>query len=242
MEPQLRMPGRAALAEHRHRRQPRADAEPAGRPGERRRHRGAEVARSQARVRAADGGIVLDGAGRHRAALRDAWSTPPACARRRWRGASRACPRRGAASVLRQGQLLHPGRARAVQPADLPGARSRRPRRAPDARPRRPGQVRPRRAVGRLARRPGGRPGARRCLLCRGAQVLARRCPTARCMPGYAGIRPKISGPGRAGARFRDPGAGDARRARAGQPVRHRVAGPDQQPGDRAPRGALARR
>ena len=46
-----RMPRRPALAEHRHRRQPRADAEPAGRSRKCRRDRGAEVGSRRAEVR-----------------------------------------------------------------------------------------------------------------------------------------------------------------------------------------------
>jgi hypothetical protein len=105
---------------------------------------------------------------------------------------------------LCQGQLLHAARPRAVQPADLPGARGRRPGRAPHAGPGRPGQVRPRCAVGGCpidytvdpAR---GDPSTPRCAL------LARPADGA-LQPGYAGIRPKISGPGEPAADFRIDG------------------------------------
>ena len=48
--------------------------------------------------------------------------------------------------------------------------------------------------------------------------------PDGALAPGYAGIRPKICGPGEAAADFVHPGSARARRARAGEPVRHRVA------------------
>ena len=63
--------------------------------------------------------------------------------------------------------------------------------------------------------------------------------PDGALVPGYAGIRPKISGPGEPARDFLIQG-GRAWRAGAGQPVRHRVAGADQQPGDRRACGGNA--
>ena len=85
---------------------------------------------------------------------------------------------RGAASLVRQGQLLRPRPPIAVQPSDLSGARARRSRRSPHARPRRPGTLRSRCRVARrrIARRDRlrRRPFARRAVLRRGPPLLAR--------------------------------------------------------------------
>ena len=51
--------------------------------------------------------------------------------------------------------------------------------------------------------------------------------PDAALQPAYAGIRPKISGPGEPAADFLIQGPAAAWRGRAGQPVRHRIAGAD---------------
>ena len=139
-----------------------------------------------------------------------------ACAHRRSRGASRACPRRRARRPISPRATTSPWQAaRRSRRLIYPVPEAARPGRAPDARPRRPGHVRSGRRMGR--RRPTicvVDPRARRRLLCRGAHATGRRCPTARCVPGYAGIRPKISGPGEPAARFRDRRARGARRAR----------------------------
>ena len=98
--------------------------------------------------------------------------------------------------VLREGQLLLARPPLALLPPRLPGARARRPRRARHARPRRAGALRARRRMGRAHRtRLRRRPPPRRALLRRDPALLARRCPTARSLPGYAGIRPKTAGP-----------------------------------------------
>ncbi len=47
---------------------------------------------------------------------------------------------------------------------------------------------------------------------------------------GYAGVRPKLSGPGEPPADFRIDGPCAPWRRRPDQPVRHRVAGPDRLP------------
>ena len=81
--------------------------------------------------------------------------------------------------LLLQGQLLRRRPAGAVRPADLPGARARRARGAPDARSRRPRPLRPRHRVGRQGRLPA-RPAPRRGLHRRDPPLLARACATAR--------------------------------------------------------------
>ncbi len=64
--------------------------------------------------------------------------------------------------------------------------------------------------------------------------------PDGSLVPDYAGIRPKLTGPGETGGRFRDRGSGGARAAGAGASLRHREPGPDLVPlprrgGGRAP-------
>ena len=58
--------------------------------------------------------------------------------------------------------------------------------------------------------------------------------PDGALLPGYAGIRPKISGPGEPARDFLIQGPADMA-CLAGQPVRHRVAGAYQQPCHRRP-------
>jgi L-2-hydroxyglutarate oxidase LhgO len=65
--------------------------------------------------------------------------------------------------------------------------------------------------------------------------------PDGALQPGYAGMRPKISGPHEAG-RLPHRRASGARSAGAGQPVRHRIPRPDQLPGHRGTRGGFAQR
>ena len=57
--------------------------------------------------------------------------------------------------------------------------------------------------------------------------------------PAYSGVRPKLQGPGEPVRDFMLQGAANARRCRADESVRHRVAGLDGEPGDR--RGGTAR-
>ena len=51
--------------------------------------------------------------------------------------------------------------------------------------------------------------------------------------PAYSGVRPKLQGPGAPPSDFMLQGPRSARRRRPGEPVRHRVAGADGEPGDR---------
>ena len=51
--------------------------------------------------------------------------------------------------------------------------------------------------------------------------------PDGALQPGYAGIRPKISGPAEPAADFVVQGPDSPRRAGSGKPVRHRIAGAD---------------
>ena len=93
LEPALRLHGGAAFAEHRHRRQPRADAGAAGR---RSRTPAAWWRCKSPRRGAAHAAPTAHRAAgrrrRHDAALRHAWSTPPACTRRALaRAIRRAC-------------------------------------------------------------------------------------------------------------------------------------------------------
>ena len=107
--------------------------------------------------------------------------------------------------------------------------------RAPDARPRRPGAIRPgRRWVDDLDYSIDGSEAVH-------FYAEVRRywpaLPDGALQPGYTGVRPKIRGPGEPAQDFRIDGPRDARRARPGQPVRHRVARPDVVAGDRRARG-----
>ena len=156
----------------------------------------------------------------------------------------RACRRcRCRAALGARPLLLLPGQA-GLLAADLPDARRGRAGRARDARPGRADALRARRAMdtdGRTGRRGlPGRPGARRALLPRPSARYWPALPDGALLPAYAGIRPKISGPGEPAADFLIAGAGRARRGRAGQPVRHRIAGADRLPGRSA--NAVARR
>ena len=110
--------------------------------------------------------------------------------------------RQSAQGLLLQGQLLRPRRPLALLAADLPRARARGPGRARHRRPRRALPLRPRHRMGR--RDPlSGRPGARRRLLRRGSQILAR--PPGRCPgPGLLGNPPEARPGRRAGRRLRD--------------------------------------
>ena len=138
-------------------------------------------------------------------------------------GVSKACPRPRSRPVPSQGQLLLVGRPRPFQPSDLPGARARRPGRAPDARPGRPARVRARCSVGRhhrLVVDPArGAPSMQPCA------STGRGWPTV-IAAGYAGIRPKTRARLR---RFRHRTNGERPR----QPFRHRIARADQRAGDR---------
>ena len=110
-------------------------------------------------------------------------------------------PKRGAARVLRQGQLLRAGRQGAIHPPGLPGAGRCLVGRASHARPGRAGQVRPGPGVAgrRAARRHRlhRRSKAGRGLLCRGPALLAGTCPTARCNPATAACGPRSTAPAR---------------------------------------------
>jgi hypothetical protein len=98
----------------------------------------------------------------------------------------------------RQGRLLHLRRPRTVPAADLPRAGAGRAWHPSNPRPGGAGALRARRRMGRgrgLQRRSGSQvevPGG-------GAPVLGRRRSGA---PGYAGVRPKLSGPGEPAADF----------------------------------------
>ena len=112
-----------------------------------------------------------------------------------------------------------------VPPADLPGAGAGRARRPHHARPRRAGAVRP-----RCRMDPGcrlcGRSAPRRRVLRRGAALLAGAA-RRRAAAGLCRHPPEDQRPERGGGRFRRAGAGDARRPRSRQSLRHRIAGPD---------------
>src|ERR1044071_3622570 len=93
------------------------------------------------------------------------------------------------------------------------------------------GAARPRPGVvrgGALRRRPRQGRRVRR----RAAPLLARD-PRRRARPRLRRYPAQAAGPRRAGPRLRDRGGEPPRRAAAGQPDRHRVAGPDLQRGDR---------
>ena len=182
--------GRAPLALDRDRRQPRADAELPGRGGGPRRDgrlpyplRGR---RGGARgLRRRGGGRA--GAGRGPAPDRGADARQRRRALRRAGGGGdpRARGPAPARDLLLQGQLLRRRRPGAVPPPDLPGARARRPRRAPDPRHGRAGALRPGHRMGRGDRLPPRRPPRRR-LLRRDPALLAgdpRRRARARPMP-----------------------------------------------------------
>ena len=132
-------------------------------------------------------------------------------------GLARPARPRGA---LLQGQLLRAGRAPALRPPDLSGARARRPGRAPDARPGRPRPLRPGHRMDRRARlRPRPEPRAR--LLRRDPPLLAgaaRRGAAARLCRHPPQAPPRR----RPGHRLRDRGPGDARGGGPRQPLRHR--------------------
>ena len=126
LEPQLRLHPRIAVARHRHRRQPRADAGAAGRRADRRRDAGAAVA-GVARRRHAAGHRVASG-------RRDRDHLAGRCGgqqRRPWRaGAGGGHARPGsaarAAALLRQGLLLHARRPLAVFAPGVSGAQASR--------------------------------------------------------------------------------------------------------------------
>ena len=65
--------------------------------------------------------------------------------------------------------------------------------------------------------------------------------PDGALQPAYAGIRPKIHGPGGPPARFPHPDRGRPRRAGPGEPLRHRVPRPHRRPGAGRGGGALKR-
>ncbi|SOT42691.1 hypothetical protein F01_420737 [Burkholderia cenocepacia] len=219
-----RMRGGAVLAVDRHRRQPPVDARAARRRGARRR-----------RVRAARSGRVdrraawrplhrahrRRRAGRDRRHLRDQQRG----ARRTGARAPHAGPRSalGAAALFRARQLFQPVGPCAVLAPDLSDARSRGARRAPDARSWRAGALRPGRRVVRFAAL-RSRSGARGRVLHVDPRVLAglaRRCAAA----GVRGHPAEARGARRAAGRLHRAGGRAARRARAREPVRHRVAG-----------------
>ncbi|CAD9218659.1 conserved hypothetical protein [Burkholderia cenocepacia] len=219
-----RMRGGAVLAVDRYRRQPPADARAARRCRTRRR-----------RVRAAISGRIDRCAGRralHRAHRRRRADRDRRRVRDQQRGARRAgaCaphPRArsalGAAALSRTRQLFQPVGPCAVLAPDLPDARARGARRAPDVRSRRAGALRPGRRVVRFAAL-RSRSGARGCVLHVDPRVLAgpaRRCAAA----GVCGHPAEARGARRAAGRLHRAGRRAAWRARAREPVRHRVAG-----------------
>ena len=103
--------------------------------------------------------------------------------------------------LLLQGQLLRRRRPGAVPPPDLPGARARRPRRAPDPRHGRAGRASARTPNGSRASTTASTPAAATASTPRSA-ATGRSSPTARSRPSYTGIRPKLFPEGGAATDF----------------------------------------
>ena len=78
---------------------------------------------------------------------------------------------------------------------------------------------------------PASRPGAWRCLLCRGAPLLARLARWRAAARTTQACAQRSAARDEPAADFLHPGPRGARRAGPGQPVRHRVAGLDQRAG-----------
>ena len=167
------------------------------------------------------------------------WSIPPASARSRWRGASRAIRPTSAAAGAGQGQLfrLSPGRpvfSRLIYPTPVDGGLgvhvtldlAGRMRFGPDVEwiEQESYTVDPRRARSFYDRIRAYWPGL----------------PADSLVPDYCGIRPKLTGPGEPAADFMIARAGAARPAAAGQPVRDRIAGADLVAVARRRRGRLS--
>ena len=172
--------------------------------------------RRGSRSRPASGGETLRLAhpapGQRRRALR----------RRGGRGGRGARRRRTAARCTTARAAISGWPARApFTPPDLPGARARRPRRAPDARPGRPRPASARTPNGSTRLDYGLDPG-------RGAGFYAaiRRywpeLPDGALLPDYAGIRPKLHPAGGPATDFADRGPRDPRGPGPRQPLRHR--------------------
>ncbi|CAN0624050.1 protein of unknown function [Burkholderia multivorans] len=226
----------AVLAEHGHHRQPPVDARAAGRRRARRRDVRVEIAGRVdrgGRLRALRRAYRRRCADRDRGEVRDQQRGPRRAGARAPHARARSAL--GAAAVSGARQLFQPVRALAVQASGLPDARPRRARRTPDARPRRPGTLRPGRRMDRHAelRR---RSGPRARVLRIDPRILARPAGR-RAAARVRGHPAEARRARRAGRRLRRAGCGAAWRARAGEPVRHRVAG-----ADRVARARAARR
>ena len=154
----------------------------------------------------------------------------PGCAGGRSRD-RRPAGRQDPAAVSRQGQLLFAHRSLAVFPTRLPDTGARRPRRPSYARPRRAGAVWTGRRMGRDDRL-RRRSAARRILLCRDPDLLARSAGR-RASAGLRRNPPEDCSPWRVVDRFSHPDGTRPRRSWARQSVRHRIPRPDGEPRDR---------